>query len=79
MYGSVARGTQRADSDVDITFELAEGARMGWEIWDFLQDLEEALGAKVDLHMPPDPQRASPAFTRGYNRDKAKIYGRTSG
>ena len=52
---------------------------MGWEIWDFLQDLEEALGAKVDLHMPPDPQRASPAFTRGYNRDKAKIYGRTSG
>lgn len=79
VYGSVARGTQRADSDVDITFELTEGARMGWEIWDFQQDLEEVLGTKVDLHMPPDPQRASPAFTRSYNRDKVKIYERTSG
>ena len=35
VYGSVARGTQQADSDVDITFELVEGARMGWEILGF--------------------------------------------
>lgn len=79
VYGSVARGTQQADSDVDITFELVEGARMGWEIWDFQQDLEEALGTKVDLHMPPDPRRARPAFTRSYNRNKVKIYERTAG
>ena len=47
VFGSVARGEESADSDVDILVELAEP--IGWELLDLQDRLEEVLGRRVDL------------------------------
>jgi len=49
VFGSVARGTAGPDSDVDLLYELAPGATLGWEIDDLQQQLSELLGRRVDL------------------------------
>lgn len=79
LYGSVARGDQQPTSDVDLIYEPLPEARIGLNIWDFQQELEEALGVAVDLHGAPDPKRANPAFLRTYERDKVMVYERTPG
>lgn len=51
VFGSVARGEARPDSDVDLLVEL--NRRMGlFEFAGLKLRLEELLGAKVDLVMP---------------------------
>jgi len=48
LYGSVARDEAGSDSDVDVLVDLAENV----DLLDFVgikQELEERLGAKVDL------------------------------
>lgn len=47
VFGSVARGEEDADSDVDILVELEEP--IGWELVDLQDRLEEVLGRRVDL------------------------------
>lgn len=49
VFGSVARGTAGPGSDVDLLYELAPGASLGWEIDDLQQQLTELLGRPVDL------------------------------
>lgn len=49
VFGSVSRGDARPDSDVDVLYELAPGARLGWEIEDLSDELSDALGRAVDL------------------------------
>ncbi len=49
VFGSVARGDARPDSDVDVLYELAAGARLGWEIEDLADELAVVLGRPVDL------------------------------
>ena len=49
VFGSVGRGKERPDSDVDVLYELAPGARLGWEIEDLTDELSEVLGRPVDL------------------------------
>ncbi len=79
LYGSVARGDQEPTSDVDLIYEPLPDARIGWNIWDLQQELEDALGVAVDLHGVPDPKRANPAFIKSYERDKVMVYERTPG
>ncbi len=51
VFGSVARGEARPDSDVDLLVEL--NRRMGlFEFAGLKLRLEELLGVKVDLVMP---------------------------
>ena len=49
IFGSMARGTDHSDSDIDLLYTLAPGARLGWEIEDFTSELEAVLGRRVDL------------------------------
>jgi hypothetical protein len=49
VFGSVSRGDDRPDSDVDILYELGSGARLGWNIENLADDLAEVLGRPVDL------------------------------
>ena len=53
LFGSVARGDARADSDVDVAVLLAAGEpadTAGYDAWFALQDdLEERLHRRVDL------------------------------
>lgn len=48
VFGSVARGTSHADSDVDLLVEMEKGRSLLDRIA-LQQDLEELLGLKVDV------------------------------
>lgn len=48
IFGSVARGENLPDSDVDILVELPEGASL-FDLFDLQEELQNALGKKVDL------------------------------
>ncbi|HEX2805931.1 MAG TPA: nucleotidyltransferase domain-containing protein [Kineosporiaceae bacterium] len=49
VFGSVARGTADASSDVDVLYELRPGRRLGWEIEDLADNLAALFGRPVDL------------------------------
>jgi len=48
VFGSVARGESRKDSDLDILVELPEEKSL-LDLVDLKLDLEDALGRKVDV------------------------------
>lgn len=48
IFGSVARGEAGHDSDYDFLIELEPG-RSAFEIGGLLMDLQDLLGAKVDI------------------------------
>jgi len=49
VFGSVARGGARADSDVDLLYTLKPGIQIGWAINDLNDELEVLIGRRVDL------------------------------
>jgi len=49
VFGSVSRGDHQPGSDIDMLYELAPGARLGWEIEALADELSQALGRPVDL------------------------------
>ena len=50
MFGSVARGDDRPDSDVDLLYVSASDSKSSlWELWDLRDELAQLLGRKVDL------------------------------
>lgn len=49
IFGSVGRGDAGPDSDVDLLYELAPGARLGWEIEEVVGELAAVIGRRVDL------------------------------
>jgi predicted nucleotidyltransferase len=53
VFGSLARGDDRPDSDVDLLVTIAPGAPIGLlELVRLSRRLEELLGRKVDLAEP---------------------------
>jgi predicted nucleotidyltransferase len=52
VFGSVARGEARPDSDVDLPVDFQPGYRL-WDKIGLKQDIEELVGRKVDVvHAP---------------------------
>jgi len=49
VFGSVARGEASAGSDLDLLYELAPGARLGFSLFDLEDQLIELFGRPVDL------------------------------
>ncbi len=49
LFGSQARGTATADSDIDILYTLRPGRRLGWDIEQLADDLTDLFGRPVDL------------------------------
>ena len=49
VFGSVARGDAGPDSDVDLLYVVAPGARLGFGIDDLEDELAELFGRDVDL------------------------------
>lgn len=49
VFGSVSREEAAPDSDIDVLYDLAPGARLGWEIETLADELSEVLGRPVDL------------------------------
>jgi len=48
LFGSVARGEERPDSDVDFLVELEEGRSL-MDLGGLLMDLQKLLGRNVDV------------------------------
>lgn len=49
VFGSASRGEMTDASDIDVLYDLAPDARLGWAIDDLAPELTEALGRPVDL------------------------------
>ncbi len=49
VFGSTGRGEADVDSDVDVLYELAPVARLGWDIEQLADELTQLLGRRVDL------------------------------
>ena len=49
VFGSVARGEDRPDSDVDLLYVLKPDARLGFRIFDLEDELAAVFGRPVDL------------------------------
>ena len=49
VFGSIARGEDRLDSDVDLLYVLQPDARLGFRIFDLEDDLAALFGRPVDL------------------------------
>jgi len=49
VFGSVARGENRPDSDVDLLYVLKPDARLGFRLFDLEDELAALFGRPVDL------------------------------
>lgn len=49
VFGSAAHDGLTDDSDIDLLYTLAPGARLGWAIEDLSDELSQVLGREVDL------------------------------
>ena len=49
VFGSVARGESRLDSDVDLLFVLKPDTRLGFRLFDLEDELSALFGRRVDL------------------------------
>ena len=76
LYGSVARGVYRPDSDIDIILDQVEGERLSFGDLDKIRSaLEDALGVDVDV-FTLCRQRARKAFLENFDRDRVSVYER---
>ena len=60
VFGSVARGEERPDSDIDVLYELAANRHLTGEIEDAVDELASILGRPVDLVSRRSVTRCSP-------------------
>ncbi len=49
VFGSVARGEDRGDSDIDLLYVLKPDVRLGFRLFDFEDELADLFGRSVDL------------------------------
>jgi predicted nucleotidyltransferase len=76
LYGSVARGIYRRDSDIDLIVEEAPGGRLSFgDLGDIQDELERALGVDVDV-FTLSRKRAREAFLNNFDRERICIYER---
>jgi predicted nucleotidyltransferase len=72
LFGSVARGEARADSDVDVAVKLDHSRSIDlFDYNDIANRLEELLGSKVDLLC--DPPR-KPRLQAALERDRVHVF-----
>lgn len=72
LFGSIARGEQTPDSDIDL--RLVCGASMTFgTLYELSLELEKELGRKVDLVTNP-PEHMRPAFRKSIEQDEVLVY-----
>lgn len=49
VFGSTSRSEATSGSDIDLLYELAPGARLGWNIETLADELSVLFGRPVDL------------------------------
>lgn len=50
VFGSMARGEEEADSDVDVLIRFSPGVKIGYfKLYDLEQEITKGFGRKIDL------------------------------
>lgn len=49
VFGSVARGEEREDSDIDLLVTYIPASGKGWDAFGFPEEVEKIVGHKVDM------------------------------
>lgn len=75
LFGSISRGEETQDSDVDIIVSLDKSKPIGLKFFEMWSDLEELLGRKVDL---VSEGTLLPFAKESAERDKILVYERTN-
>ena len=75
IFGSFARGEERADSDVDILVVLDNSTPVGLKFFGMYEDLKELLSRNVDLVVD---RSLAPFARKSVDRDKILVYERAS-
>ena len=68
VFGSVARGEDRQDSDVDLLIKLGDQPMGMFRYMKFIEEIENALGKKVDL-----VTEGTDKFLKPYIENETKI------
>lgn len=78
VFGSVARGAERAGSDVDLLVEFLPHAKAGlFEMGALKEDLEDRLGCHVDLLSRPAVEKSrNPIRRRAILAHPVTLYAR---
>lgn len=77
LFGSTARGERRAGSDIDLYCKIDRSKPFGlFALGGLIHDLQEALGAKVDVVTSDSLSSTNPRLLREIERDKVLIYER---
>ena len=71
LFGSVARGEARSDSDVDLLVDLDPDAKLGFGVVGLRDDLQRLLGREVGLSFA---SRAAPEFRRRIAPDLVRVF-----
>lgn len=73
VFGSVSRGEERKDSDVDIMVSMSPDSKMGLAWFGMIIDLEKRLKRPVDMVVEGD---LLPFATESAEKDKILVYER---
>lgn len=72
LFGSVARGEARPDSDVDLLVELEQDTELGFRVVGLQDDLRRVLGREVGLTFAGAQLR--PEFRERIARDLVRVF-----
>lgn len=72
LYGSHARGTSNADSDIDLRFLCGDKIDFA-QLYEIQTTLESLLGVSVDITTAP-PEQMRPSFYNRVKADEVKLY-----
>jgi predicted nucleotidyltransferase len=71
LFGSVARGNARPDSDVDLLVELDRSKPLGLKFFSTVERVEQILGRKVDVVTLPIKKAR---LARSIERDRVNAF-----
>ena len=72
LFGSVARGEQTPDSDIDLRLACGNTMTFG-TLYELSHELERELGRRVDIVTNP-PEHMRPAFRKSIEQDEVRVY-----
>ncbi|WP_289036475.1 nucleotidyltransferase domain-containing protein [uncultured Roseibium sp.] len=74
LFGSVARGEARPDSDIDLAYQVLDGKTLSlFDLGRIMQQLKAALGTTADIDLVPDKDLFS-HVSETATRDRIEIF-----
>ncbi|MDE7408558.1 MAG: nucleotidyltransferase domain-containing protein [Muribaculaceae bacterium] len=75
LFGSFARGEETENSDIDLLVQFTQGAKLGWQYFHIINDLESLAKRRVDL---VELSTLDPFVAPFVNNERILIYERTA-